>query len=98
MEVEEGYTQELMVGDDREQELRKQVARLEDQVNILFLLRDIFPTWASTIPNCDLEYLAVLWSRSRNFWPELVLLAGAGSFGRSRCIEVLAPALGQLKE
>ncbi len=33
VEVEDGYTQELMVGDDREQELRKQVARLEDQVN-----------------------------------------------------------------
>ncbi len=30
--MEDGYTQELMVGDDREQELRKQVARLEDQV------------------------------------------------------------------
>jgi hypothetical protein len=32
VEVEDGYTQELMVGDEREQELRKQVARLEDQV------------------------------------------------------------------
>jgi hypothetical protein len=32
VEVEEAYTQELMVGDDREQELRKRVARLEDQV------------------------------------------------------------------
>jgi hypothetical protein len=33
VEVEEAYTQELMVGDDREQELRKRVARLEDQVS-----------------------------------------------------------------
>ena len=43
VEVEEGYTQELMTCDDREQELRKRVARLEDQVRLnLYWLRYVW--------------------------------------------------------
>ncbi len=37
VEVEDAYTQELMAGDDREQELRTRVARLEDQVGGRYL-------------------------------------------------------------